>query len=303
MISKRILVPVNFGAQSDAALKYAIKMSAAVNGIITCLHVNEEPDFITGQFLTKEISDRIRRSAEDTLSAKANEILNDHNSIPYEVIVTRGNVHRKVREKAIDLNASFIIMAKSDSADTADYELGSNTLSVITKAEIPVLTVNSTKHLGYDRILLPLDLLKPVELKLLKAIELAKMFDVEVSVFTVMRTDWISLKPKYQKRLKEIQQLFNAEGVICSIHLKVSEDSIPEEILQQARKMNTGMIMMMTQQEKEITDFFIGSTVYHIINESEFPVLSIIPNVSTEKTSNTSAWSDILNPITLFQMH
>ena len=303
MISKRILVPVNFGAQSDAALKYAIKMSAAVNGIITCLHVNEEPDYITGQFLTKEISDRIRRSAEDTLSAKANEILNDHNSIPYEVIVTRGNVHRKVREKAIDLNASFIIMAKSDSADTADYELGSNTLSVITKAEIPVLTVNSTKHLGYDRILLPLDLLKPVELKLLKAIELAKMFDVEVSVFTVMRTDWISLKPKYQKRLKEIQQLFNAEGVKCSIHLKVSEDSIPEEILQQARKMNTGMIMMMTQQEKEITDFFIGSTVYHIINESEFPVLSIIPNVSTEKTSNTSAWSDILNPITLFQMH
>ena len=303
MISKRILVPVNFGAQSDAALKYAIKMASAVNGKITCLHVNEEPGFITSQFLTKEISDRIRRLAEDTLSAKANEIINDNNSVPFEVIVTKGNVHRKVREKAKDLNASFIIMAKSDSADKEDNELGSNTLRVIAKAQIPVLTVNSTEHLGYDRILLPLDLSKPVEIKLLKALELAKLFGVEVSVFTVMRSDCISLKPKYQKRLKEIQQLFNAEDVSCSIQLKVSEDSISEEILQQARKMNAGMIMMMTQQEKGITDFYIGSTVHQIINASEFPVLSIIPNVRINEISNAPVWSDIQNPITLFQMH
>jgi len=303
MISRRILVPVNFSAQSDAALKYAIKMASAVNGIITCLYVNEEPDFITGQFLTKEISDRIRRLAQDTLSAKANEILNDHHSIPYEIIVTKGNVHKKVREKAKDLNASFIIMAKSDSADLEDLELGSNTLSVIAKAQIPVLTVNSTNHLENNKILLPLDLSKLVEIKLLKAIELAKMFGIEVSVFTVLRSDCIDLKPKYQKRLIDIHQLFNNEDVTCSTELRVSEDSFSIEILRQARKMDAGMIMMMTQQETRITDFFLGSTVHQIINNSEFPVLSIIPNIGTNETSNSSAWGDLLNPITLFQMH
>ena len=303
MISKRILVPVNFGAQSNASLKYALKMASSVDGIITCLYVNEEPDFIARQFLTKEISDRIRRLAEETLSAKANEVLYDNNTVPYEVIVTKGNVHRKVREKAKDLNASFIIMAKSESTDMENCELGSNTLRVIAKAQTPVLTVNSTEHLGYDRILLPLDLSKPVEIKLLKALEFAKMFGVEVSVFTVMRSDWISSKTKYRKRLKEIQQLFNAEGVSCSIQLKVSDDSISEEILLHARKMNAGMIMMMTQQEKGITDSFLGSTIHQIISESEFPVLSIIPNVSTNEISNAPVWSDIQNPITLFQMH
>lgn len=303
MYSKRILVPVNFGAPSDAALKYAIKLASAVNGRITCLHVNEEPDFITGQFLTKEISDRRRRLAEDTLSAKANEILNDHNAIPYEIIVTKGNVHRKVREKAKDLNASFIIMAKSDSADMDNCELGSNTLRVITKAEIPVLTVNSTKHLGYNSILLPLDLSKPVVVKLQTTLELAKMFSFEVNVFTVMKSEWISIKPKYQKRLQEIQQLFVSEGVLCDTQLKVSENSFSEEILLQARNMNAGMILMMTQQEARNTDFFLGSTVHQIINESEFPVLSIIPSVRTNETSNTSAWGNILNPITLLQMH
>jgi nucleotide-binding universal stress UspA family protein len=303
MIGNRILVPVNFGVQSDTALKYAIKMALAVNGKITCLHVNEEPDFITSQFLTKEISDRIRRLAEDTLSAKAHEILNEHNSVPYEVIVTKGNVHRKIREKAKDLNASFIIMAKSDSAGMEGNELGSNTLHVIAKAHIPVLTVNNTNHLGYNRILLPLDLSKPIEIKLLKALELAKIFSMEVSVFTIMRADWISFKPKYQKRLKEIKQLFNAEDISCSIQLKVSEDPISVEILQQARKLNAGMIMIMTQQENRISGFFIGSTVHQTIIESEFPVLSIIPNVSTNETSGTPVWREILNPISLFQIH
>ena len=42
MSTKRILVPVNFGSQSDAALKYASKISGIINGMITCLHVIED---------------------------------------------------------------------------------------------------------------------------------------------------------------------------------------------------------------------------------------------------------------------
>jgi nucleotide-binding universal stress UspA family protein len=302
MIGNRILVPINFGTQSDTALKYAIKMASAVNGRITCLHVNEEPDFITRQLLTNEISNRIRRLAEDTLSAKANEMLNNNKKIPYEVIVTKGKVHRKVREKAKDLNVFFIVMAKSDSSDTEDYELGSNTLSVITKVHVPVLSVNNTKHIGYERILLPLDLSKPVEIKLLKALEFAKIFGMEVIVLSVMKSDWVSVKLKYQERLVEIQNFFNTEGVSCSAQLCVSEGSIPDLILQQAKKMNAGMIMMMTQQEHNITANFLGSTTHQIINQSEFPVLSIIPDVRTNYISDTSIRKDILNPISLFQI-
>jgi hypothetical protein len=34
----------------------------------------------------------------------------------------------------------------------------------------------------------------------------------------------------------------------------------------------------MTQQEEDFTDFFIGSSAQGIINESDIPVLSIIPS-------------------------
>jgi nucleotide-binding universal stress UspA family protein len=302
MSKRRILVPVNFTSQSDAALYYAMKIAMAINGMITCLHVNEEPDFITGQFLSKEISEKIRRTAEETLSAKANEILNTENNTRFEVIVTTGKVHRKIREKAKDLKASLIIMGKSDSEDLQN-SLGSNTNRVIAKSHIPVLTVRIAKSNGYDRILLPLDLSKAIEVKLLKAIEVARMLGSEVFVFSVMRSDWVSVKLSYQKRLKEIQQLFNSEGVACKPHLKVSENSISEEIIKQAQKMNAGMIMMMTQQEKSFTEYFIGSTVQQIINKSEFPVLSIIPNIRTNVITDTSVWGEILNPISLMQMN
>jgi nucleotide-binding universal stress UspA family protein len=303
MIHKRILVPLNLGAQSDIALKYAVKLASAMKGMISCLHVNEEPDVITEQFLTREISSRIRRQAEESLSAKAHEVLNADSTVPYEIIVTRGKVHRKVREKAKDLDASLIIMARSDAEDLHDGEIGSNTLRVLTKAHIPVLTVSGATQLGNDPILLPLDLSNQVEVKILKAIELARMLGVEVRIISVLKPGWISLKSKYQRRLKEIQQLFGAEGVSCKVQLLVSDDSIPEKILQYSKKINAGMIMVMTRQEKRDADFFIGSTAHQIIQRSDLPVLSIIPEVSTHALSDAADWSSILHPISKLQMN
>ena len=303
MQKKRILVPINFTGQSDAALHHAMRMAMAINGMITCLHVNEEPDIITAQFLSKEIAAKIRRTAEESLSVKVNKILNSEHKAPFEVIVASGKVHVKIMEKARDLKASLIIMGKSDSEDIMPFHLGSNTNHIIAKAHIPVFTVCTDKHIGFDRILLPLDLSKEIEVKLLKAIEMATMLESEVFVFSVMQSDSAGLKTLYQRRLQEIRQLFDAEGVPCEADVTVCENSIPEAILKQARKINAGLIMMMTQQEKGFTDLFIGSTVKQIFNEAEFPVLSILPNVRTNAITDAAVWGKTLNPIIPMQLN
>jgi nucleotide-binding universal stress UspA family protein len=303
MQKKRILVPLNFTSQSDAALHHAMSIAMAINGMITCLHVNEEPDFITAQFLSKEMAVKIRRAAEETLSVKVNKILSLEHKAPFELIVASGKVHEKIMEKAADLNASLIIMGKSDSEDIPTSHLGLNTKHIIAKAQIPVLTVCTAKHTGNNRILLPLDLSKEIEVKLLKAIEMARMLESAVFVFSVSQSDLASLKTLYQGRLQEIRQIFDTEGIPCDAHVSVSKNTIPEAILMQARKIDAGLIMMMTQQEKRFTDFFIGSTVQQIINETEIPVLSILPNVRTDAITDTPVWSKILNPIIPMQLN
>ena len=303
MSVNRVLVPVNFTSQSDAALHYAMKLASAMGGMITCLYVNEEPGLITSQLLSNNLTTRIRRLAEDTLSMKANEILNGDNKSQFEIIVTSGKVHQKIVEKARDLNARYIVMGNSDSEDLEHSQLGSNTTKVITRINIPVLTVTSTKFYENENILLPLDLSKPIEYKAIKAVEIVQLLGVKVHIFSVLRSVFTMAKSKYSRRLNEIKEFYNTEGVSCDVQLKVTENSISEEILLQARKMNAGMIMMMTQQETKFTDHFIGSTVREIINQSEFPVMSITPEVRTNLLPKSSNWTDILKPINLFQMN
>jgi nucleotide-binding universal stress UspA family protein len=303
MHKQRILVPLNFTSQSDAALHHAMRMAMAINGMITCLHVNEAPDFITAQFLSKEMAAKIRRMAEETLSVKVNKILSLEDKASFEVIVTSGKVHVKIKERAKDLKASLIIMGKSDSEDNQAFHLGSNANHIIANAQVPVLTVCTARHMGYDPILLPLDLSKEIEVKLLKAVEIARMLGSAVFVFSVVQSDGASLKPDYQKRLQEIRQLFDAEGVPCKVDVTVSENSVTDAILMQARKIDAGLIMMMTQQEKGYTDLFIGSTAQQVISESEYPVLSILPNVRTNQVTDTSVWNMILDPIRPMQMN
>ena len=57
------------------------------------------------------------------------------------------------------------------------------------------------------------------------------------------------------------------------------EDKLSNAVISYAKKNNADLIMIMTQQEKEFKEFFIGSQAREVINNSEIPVLSIQPSV------------------------
>lgn len=301
MISKRILVPVNFGAQSDAALQYASKIAGTINGMITCLHVIEEPGFITGKFITKETKEQIRREAGQRLSAKVNANINDR-KIPFEIIVTAGKVHRKISEKANDIKAVFIIMGKSDSLDLKDNLLGSNTKQVIAQATTPIITVKSKKLLESRQLLVPLDLSKPVYLKILKAIEIARLLQIDVGILTILKSDWSSLEANFRSRLDEIKEVFSNAGVSCKANSIVSKNPVYQEIISFANTTRAAMILIMTQQETEFTDLFIGSANQEIINHSEIPVLSIRPEEKTDLYPDDALIARQLDPISISKL-
>ena len=53
--------------------------------------------------------------------------------------------------------------------------------------------------------------------------------------------------------------------------------SLSQSIIDYGKEVNAGCIMIMTQQETDITEMFIGSYAQAIINNSEIPVLSVVP--------------------------
>jgi nucleotide-binding universal stress UspA family protein len=302
MNRKKILVPVNFSLQSDAALKMAIKLSGPMHGMITCLHIIEDPGYIIGGFISREVGDRIRREAEQRLSVVANRIIDDK-KIPFEIIVTSGKVHRKILEKAVDLNASLIIMGRSDSRDTNRNAIGSNAIKVITSAGVPVITISGTRFPEQMNMLLPLDLSKPVGSKLAKALEIARLLNAKVSVLTVLGTLQAGLEQTCRQKLEEIKRFLDQQGIISAAELVMSDNAVPKEIISYASANKTGMIMVMTQQERNITDFFIGSTAQEIMNKSDLPVLSIIPEDQGREPPESSSMGNLIDPLSFYNIN
>jgi nucleotide-binding universal stress UspA family protein len=295
----RILVPVSFRPQSDAALKYARRIAQQRKGMITCLYVVEKPGFITGRFITRELEMQIRRDAELHLSSTVNRIFKSDKTVAFELIVTSGKVHHKILEKASELKTDLIVMGRSDSVDLTKNYLGSNASHVMARATMPVLSIRSSKNILANHILFPLDLSNPVTIKIAKAIEIAQLQKTRFSVCTILDPGRISLESAYRERLKEIKKLISDHEIECTVHLKITGELISEAILSLAGELRSEQILIMTQKEPDITELFIGSTAREVLKKSEIPVLSFTPGVQTKQFPFKSLFGNINHPITL----
>jgi nucleotide-binding universal stress UspA family protein len=112
MTRKRILLPIDLDAQSDAALEIARNIATRMNVMISCLYVIEDQSIRVKNDLSQDAKLKQRREAEDKLSERVNSILNESRT-SFELMVSSGNVREKILEKSRDLNAQLIIMGRS----------------------------------------------------------------------------------------------------------------------------------------------------------------------------------------------
>ena len=273
----KILVPVSFSPQSDHALRQAISVSKCLDAMVTCLHVIEKPGFLAGLRSAGTEDQQIKREAELRLSSRVNLMFSDHKEVPFELIVTSGKAYRKILEKADGLRADMIIMGRSDSAYPNKRFLGSNTLKVIARANIPVISVRSGRTAKPDHILLPLDLGKKNKLKISATLEMCGLFRARVTVCHVLEEGRDQRENEFKRKLNTVQKVFHESGVTCNTAMILAENQVSEEILSFALDVKADVILMMTQQENESAGVYFGSTAHDLIRISELPVLTINP--------------------------
>ena len=61
------------------------------------------------------------------------------------------------------------------------------------------------------------------------------------------------------------------------------------------------MIMIMTQQELDFHEYIIGTIAQEIINNSELPVISIIPSVKIEEEIDMSFIKHLVDPLGVYK--
>jgi nucleotide-binding universal stress UspA family protein len=279
--SNKIVVPVDFGDQSQIALEQAARLAQVINGDITLLYVIE-----TGGLLGRFANPMQDEGLKKEINQKMEEMIatiDKSAGLKVDSVVAHGAVYDKIAEVAEMLNARFIVMGTNGGKGKIRRRfIGSNALRVVRESKVPVITIKGKAHRpGCKNIVLPLDLTKETREKVAKAIEFAKLYNSDIRIASVLFTTDEFIVNRLTRQLSQVKSFVEKAGVRCTAEIIKGikgEESLGQIIIDYANKVEGDLIMIMTQQEQDITELFIGSAAQDIINRSDVPVLSIIPS-------------------------
>lgn len=145
---KKILCPVDFEQNSAVALRCARDLAKANNGKLYLLHVAA----VASQGMTFPLEPYFPPSAEklykDEIEKFASDILDG--TVPYEVIVHRGDPAEVITQTANEVAADLIVMATHGRKGINRLVLGSVAEQVVRESKQPVLTIRpDDTHSGY----------------------------------------------------------------------------------------------------------------------------------------------------------
>ena len=145
MTVKHILVPTDFSAGSQAAVRYAYDLAHALGATLHVVHVLENP-FAPGAFMemytppSPEYFVDMERQAEEKLRASltAEQKANVHTVMTTRLGVPANEILARIEEDpAIDL----VVMATHGRGGVARFVMGSVTDKIIRSAPCPVVTI------------------------------------------------------------------------------------------------------------------------------------------------------------------
>lgn len=273
----QILVPFDFSEEAKIALSQTYNLAKFTHTEITVLFVMDEAPqhkLFSSQKDIIEDEQTLKKAQKmlDEVAAEATQA----SGVTVKPLIVRGKVYEQVIKVADESNAIFIMMGTSGGPMIRKF-MGSNTFKVVQNATCPVITIKGKDHRpGCKNILLPLDTTKETREKVAKAIEIAKYFNSAIRVVSIVTTSDEFMVTKLKRQLQQVHQYILDNEVPCTAEA-IEADSVTDAVLKYATKVNADLILIMTQQEMDWTNFFVGSHAQQIINNSDIPVLSIRP--------------------------
>jgi nucleotide-binding universal stress UspA family protein len=291
---KNILVPVDFSEASRTTIEQALTIADFIKGSITLLYIVEKGDFLHELFREKSEIKKIEEEAKIKLGELASSYNKTHEA-NLNHRVAYGKVHAKIIEIAYELEVRYIIMGKN--GDFKDEAPGANTMRVIREAKNPVITIVGKEHkLNYHEVLVPIDLTKQTRIQLFNAIAFAHHYNSNLKLISVLSAGIKARKSRIFQKLKKAKKTAEENGINCSVEL-LRQPTVPayKLIIDYAHLHKVDLIILMTHQEKYVSDNYIGAFAQHIIGESKIPVLTLTSEAA--RSPEESVLKPVIDPI------
>lgn len=211
---------------------------------------------------------------------------NIHNKTGLEVnaVLQIGHPAEEILKAATSYGVDLIAMSTHTHTEddyTQKNPLGATVNKVIRQSAVPVFTFNSNVQLKkIKKILLPLDLTAETRQKVTNAIQIANRFGASIHIVSIYSSSFIEIQERLNEQMQLSKEFIEKENIPVTTKLIKSEKgpkTIAFTVLEYADEIDADLIMIMTQQETRIEEFFMGSAAQTVLRFAKVPVMSIIP--------------------------
>lgn len=277
---EKILVPIDFSETSILAIEHAAFTAQLFKAELVLLHVIEkhwEKFNIVVPELRVESPDGITNAIEKRLENISKNILTKH-GVKSTCTTTNGNIFTEVISISKEQNIDLVIMGTHGTSGFVEFFVGSNTYKVATKSECPIISIQTqTEKLGFKEIVLPIDLSAHSRQKVHHAIVMAKHFASIIHLVGLEDSKDESELKKLHQHMNQIEEFIAKNDLTC-VKKTISAANQAKMTIEYAAEVNADLIIIMTDQDENLTGRLMGSYAQQIINHSKIAVMSIQPS-------------------------
>ena len=275
MSIKHILVPVDFSACSNNAVKYAMEFHRKINAKLMLLHGFRVP--IPAAEISFDVHPTIVEDYEKEVVEKFKQLETEipgleaeNYDYKIEMAFAIDAILKTVEVHDIDL----VIMGTKGAGNVATAILGSNTYEVIKKAPCPVIAVPEAYTLsGIDRIALATDYHKVENYEGLDFFgAIAKEFHAEVHILNINKNP-SAMEVKEAEEAVDLHNYFKDENIEHHFNFSQEEDiALGINNFVEEKKMD--LLAMMPQKHRWFDHLFHRSITRKIALHLKVPLLT-----------------------------
>ncbi len=259
------LVPTDFSEVCANAANRAASLAKDYNYKVVLLHVIDKN---TVTEMKKE--GKGPEWVHERLNELANSLVKAH-VVQVDTISREGDIFTTIAEVAEDLKASLIFLGTHGKVGMQKIT-GSFALKVVTSSEVPTIVIQKRPFgTGLSKIVMPITSDAGPWSKTKWAAAIAKEFNSKIQIIHLpgdTMEDVITM----------ITNHFQANSVKYDVHMAEKSTSFTKQVLDYATAENADMILIMTNPDKSLKEFLLGSYDEDIIfNTSQIPVMCINP--------------------------
>ncbi len=280
---KKILIPIDFSETSMLAIEHAGFTAQLFKAELVLLHVVEkhwEQFSIVAPELRVSPPSDLMNAIEKKLGEVAITIRSKY-GVKSTTVLSTGNIFNEILSISKEQSVDLVVMGTHGTSGFVEFFIGSNTFKMVTQSDCPIISVQvHSEKLGFKEILLPIDDSAHSRQKVNHAIVLAKHFASKIHILGLADSDDETERKKFEIKLDQIEEYIKKCDLPYS-RKTVDGKNQAKTSYDYAKSINADLIVIMTDQDENITGRLMGTYAQQIINHSKIPVMTIQPTFST----------------------